>query len=74
MSEKKDQKLIPRIDINWYYVEFKDFYLHLPSFSVVEGELGTDIEVGLSNNGMELADLYKFETPEIWLSVILNFI
>ncbi len=72
MAQKQDQKLIPRIDINWYYVEFKDFYLHLPSFSIVEGELDPNIEVGFSNMEMSLKDVYEFETPDIWLSVILN--
>jgi hypothetical protein len=72
MAQKEEQQLIPRININWYYVEFKDFYLHIPSYSIVRGELDPEIELGLSNSGMSFDQLRKQELPKVWLSVIEN--
>lgn len=69
---KEEQKMIPKIDINWYYIEFVDFYFHIPYFSVVDDELDPDIQLGVFNRGLSLKDLKKNEKPELWLSIVLN--
>lgn len=66
------QKMIPKIDINWFFIEFKDFYLHIPSYSIIRGEIPDTVACGISNAGISYNDLGKDINPKIWLSVIHN--
>lgn len=72
ISVAEDQKFLPHIDINWFFVEFKDFYLHLPSYIIVKGELPNNVVCGFMNESLGLKDLNNMKNPERWLTGILN--
>tara|TARA_R110002153_G_scaffold148898_2_gene300243 strand:+ start:1617 stop:3473 length:1857 start_codon:yes stop_codon:yes gene_type:complete len=66
------QDILPKIDINWMYIEFVDFYLHLPSVSIIRGELPEDVNCGMYNGGVNFKIFEEGMRPEIWLSIIEN--
>lgn len=78
ISEIEGQGYIPTIEINWFYIEFKDFYLHLPSFSIIKGELPKDIALGIFNPALDIKTVEagflnpKNMKPKRWLQTIKN--
>ena len=73
------QDFLPVLKINWKYIEFVDFYLHIPSFTFVTVELPPEIACGISINSISMKDIYEFSKgdtkkliPEHWLSIITN--
>lgn len=72
ISLKDKQKIVPKIDINWFFIEFVDFYLHLPSYIIIKGEIPEELACGMSNRGITLEKLKEDMKPKIWLTVIQN--
>lgn len=66
------QKIFPEVEINWFYIEFEDFFLHIPSCTVYK-EIPENIACGLHNPGITLEKFLEEDmTPYIWLSIIRN--
>ncbi len=74
----RDQGLIPSLDLDWYFIEFEDFYLHLPSFSVLTVELPEDKHLAMNIPDYSLEHLKQalenvsLREPQFWLASILN--
>ncbi len=78
LASYKDQNIVPSLELDWNFVEFKDFYLHLPSFSILTSELPEDKHLALHVPDYSLEDLQKGLLdpaelePQFWLSSISN--
>jgi hypothetical protein len=72
LSQFEDQKFLPSVEINWYFVEFKDFYLHKPSFLAIKGDLPSNINCGFMNDIITFDMLDNLGVPDKWLSTILS--
>jgi hypothetical protein len=69
---REGQKVFPEVEINWFYIEFEDFFLHIPSCTIYK-EIPENIACGLHNPGITLEKfLEKDMTPYFWLSIIRN--
>lgn len=71
ISEMEDQKFLPQIEINWFFVEFKDFYLHLPTYLIIKSEIPDNIACCFMNDTLTLKKLKDMAKPERWLSTVL---
>lgn len=71
ISEMEDQKFLPQIEINWFFVEFKDFYLHLPTYLIIKSEIPENIACCFMNDTLTLKKLKDMAKPERWLSTVL---
>jgi energy-coupling factor transporter ATP-binding protein EcfA2 len=66
------QKIFPVVEINWFYIEFDDFFLHIPSCTIYK-EIPEDIACGLHSPGITLANFLKDDmTPYLWLEILTN--
>jgi hypothetical protein len=71
-AKGEGQRIFPTLEINWFYIEFKDFFLHLPS-CVIYREITEDIHCGLYNSDVTLKKLYDGDMkPSDWLNLINN--
>lgn len=73
----KKQKFYPKININPYYVEFADCYFHIPSASVISGELPEDICCGFYADEVYYEQLREDDlalnfSPTYWLRPIMD--
>lgn len=69
--------VLPSVKINWFYIEFKDFYLHLPSFSIIKGDLPSDYNCGIYCGHHEFKDIIDMnidtlESKITWTDIIKN--
>lgn len=71
LAQFEDQMFLPRVEINWYFMEFKDFYLHKPSYLVIKGELPDHIHCGTMNDSISFSMLDNIGQPERWLSTVM---
>ncbi len=78
LASMKTQSIIPTLTIDWNFIEFEDFYLHLPSFSILTSELPESKHLAMFipsfnfndlKNAMENPDLLQ---PEFWLAILSN--
>jgi len=66
------QILFPEIVINWFYIEFKDFFLHIPSQTCYK-EIPENIACGMSIPAITLEQFLNEDmTPHVWMSIIKN--
>lgn len=71
-----DSIILPSVKINWFYIEFKDFYLHLPSFSIIKGDLPDDFNCGIYCGHHSYEDIISMEFETLnsigWTDLIKN--
>ncbi len=71
-AKREGQVIFPEIELNWFYVEFEDFFLHLPSCTIYK-EIPENINCALHNPGITLEMFLTMDMiPHIWLSIIRN--
>lgn len=78
LASLRTQSIIPTLSLDWNFIEFEDFYLHLPSFSVLTSELPSDKQLAIHIGSFSLEELKKSMNdisllePEFWLAIINN--
>jgi hypothetical protein len=66
------QTVFPEVGINWFFIEFEDFFLHIPS-CMIHKEIPEYIACGLHIPGITLDKFLQEDmTPYFWLSIIRN--
>lgn len=71
-AQREGQNLFPEIVINWFYIEFKDFFLHIPSQTFYK-EIPEKISCGMSIPAITLEQFMKEDMiPHVWMSIINN--
>lgn len=71
-ATREKQTIFPVIEIDWFYIEFEDFFLHIPSCEIYK-EIPENIACGLHNPGITLERLLTEDLkPYVWLSIINN--
>jgi len=69
MAIERGQTVWPTLTINWNWIEYSDFYLHIPSAQVFKCNIPNDIDTVFHVPGMSFEEVSK-KGPNIWLDII----
>ena len=76
VDQMEKMGLLPTFKLDWSWIEFKDFYLYLPTYSAVKGELPPDIHCFHNFNYHSLEEISDFNAdtaiPRPWMDLIEN--